>query len=82
MTFPARRLRREYFLSLESKKFPNARLLCLHVGEHFLITKGQDLLVIPESHVPEFKRLLVADYEDRDHGEIAEFMRSNCWRTF
>ena len=57
-------------------------MFCLHVGEHFLITKGQDLLVIPESHVPEFKRLLVAYYEDRDHGEIAEFMRNKCWRTF
>ena len=35
-----------------------------------------------ESHVPEFKRLLVAYYEDRDKGEIVEFMRSKCWRTF
>ena len=51
-------------------------------ANHFMITKGQGLLVIPESHVPEFKRLLVAYYEDRDHGEIAEFMRSKCWRTF
>ncbi len=51
-------------------------------ANHYLISKGQGLIVIPESHVPEFKRLLVAYYEDRDHGEIREFMRSNCWRTF
>ena len=51
-------------------------------ANHYLISQGQGLLVIPESHVPEFKRLLVAYYEDRDTGEIAEFMRSNCWRTF
>lgn len=47
-----------------------------------MIAKGQGLLVIPESHVPEFKRLLVAYYEDRDNGEILEFMRSRCWRSF
>ena len=51
-------------------------------GENDMITKGQGLIVIPESHVPEFKRLLVAYYEDRDQGEITEFMRSKCWRTF
>ena len=51
-------------------------------ANHYLISKGQGLIVIPESHVPEFKRLLVGYYEDRDNGEIAEFMRSKCWRTF
>ena len=51
-------------------------------ANHYLISKGQGLIVIPESHVPEFKRLLVAYYEDRDKGEIVEFMRSKCWRTF
>ena len=49
---------------------------------HYMISKGQGLIVIPESHVPEFKRLLVAYYEDRDHGEIMTFMKSTCWRTF
>lgn len=51
-------------------------------ANHYMITKGQGLIVIPEDHVPEFKRLLVAYYEDRDNGEILEFMRSKCWRTF
>lgn len=51
-------------------------------ANHYLISKGQGLIVIPESHVPEFKRLLVAYYEDRDKGEIVEFMRATCWRTF
>lgn len=51
-------------------------------ANHYMISKGQGLIVIPESHVPEFKRLLVAYYEDRDNGEILEFMRSKCWRTF
>ena len=51
-------------------------------ANHYMIAKGQGLIVIPESHVPEFKRLLVAYYEGRDNGEILEFMRSKCWRTF
>lgn len=51
-------------------------------ANHYMISKGQGLIIIPESYVPEFKRLLVAYYEDRDHGEIVEFMRSKCWRTF
>ena len=51
-------------------------------ANHYMITKGQGLIVIPEGHVPEFKRLLVAYYEDRDNGEILEFMRTNCWQTF
>ena len=51
-------------------------------ANHYMITKGQGLIVIPEDHVPEFKRLLVAYYEDRDKGEILEFMRAKCWRTF
>ena len=65
------------------------RILC-HIAKrasvifanHYMIAKGQGLIVIPESHVPEFKRLLVAYYEDRDHGEIVDFMRNKCWRAF
>ncbi len=52
------------------------------LANHYLISQGQGMLVIPESHVPEFKRLLVAYYEDRDGGEILDFMREKCWRRF
>lgn len=51
-------------------------------ANHFMISKGQGLLVIPESHVLEFKGLLVAYYEDWDSGEIKNFMREKCWRNF
>ena len=49
---------------------------------HFLISKGAGLLVIPESKVPEFKKMLVTYYEDRDNGEILEFMKKYCLKNF
>ncbi len=52
------------------------------LANHYLISQGQGMLVIPESHVPEFKRLLVAYYEGRDSGEILNFMKDKCWRKF
>ena len=51
-------------------------------ANHYMTAQGQGLLVIPEQNVPEFKRLLVAYYEDRDGGETEAFMRAKCWRTF
>lgn len=54
----------------------------VNFANHFLIAHGGGLLVIPEKEVPAFKRLLVAYYEDRDHGEIMDFMKEKCWRKF
>ncbi len=51
-------------------------------ANHYMISKGQGLIVIPENHVPEFKKLLVAYYEDRDQGETMNFMREKCWKSF
>ncbi len=51
-------------------------------ANHYLISQGGGLLVIPEKDVPEFKRLLVAYYENRDNGEIVAFMKEKCWRRF
>lgn len=51
-------------------------------ANHYLISKGAGLLVIPESKVHEFKKLLVAYYEDKDTGEILAFMKKNCWKNF
>ncbi len=51
-------------------------------ANHYLISKGGGIIVIPESQVPEFKRLLVAYYEDKDNGEILKFMKTKCWKYF
>ncbi len=51
-------------------------------ANHYLISRGGGVIVIPENRVPEFKRLLVAYYEDRDKGEIVAFLKANCIKTF
>lgn len=51
-------------------------------ANHFLISQGAGMLIIPEKEVPEFKRLLVSYYEDKDKGEIMGFMKSKCIKTF
>ena len=49
-------------------------------ANHFLIAHGLGLIVIPENHVPEFKRKLVTYYESADIGEIRAFLKEKCWR--
>lgn len=51
-------------------------------ANHYLISKGEGLLVIPENKVFEFKKMLVSYYEDKDNGEIFEFMKKYCWKKF
>lgn len=48
-------------------------------ANHYLIAHGGGLLVVPEKTVPEFKKLLVAYYEDRDTDSIKQFPRNICW---
>lgn len=51
-------------------------------ANHFMISQGEGMIIIPEKDVPEFKRLLVSYYEDRDMGETTEFMKERCIRSF
>ena len=51
-------------------------------ANHYLISHGEGFIAIPEDDVPEFKKLLVAYYEDRDNGEIIEFIKNKGWKTF
>ena len=49
-------------------------------ANHYLIAKGQGLLVIDYQKVNEFKKHLVNYYEDKDYS-IKEFLK-NCWWKF
>ena len=51
-------------------------------ANHYLISQGEGLIVIPEKEVPEFKRLLVDYYEGKDTTTIKTFMKEKCWRKF
>ena len=51
-------------------------------ANHYLISQGAGMLIIPEKEVPEFKLLLVAYYEEKDTGKIMEFMKTKCIKTF
>ena len=51
-------------------------------ANHYLIAHGQGFLVIPEEHVPVFKRLLVRYYEGESIEVLRTFLKENCWQTF
>lgn len=51
-------------------------------ANHYMISHGAGMLIIPEKEVSEFKKLLVSYYEDKDKGEIMEFMKNKCVKTF
>lgn len=48
-------------------------------ANHFLISNGEGLLVIPERSVSEFKTMLVDYYEDKET-PIKNFMKTTCWK--
>ena len=49
-------------------------------ANHYLISKGKGLLAVPVEFVPEFKKLLIAYYEDYDTESIKQFLKEKCWR--
>jgi len=51
-------------------------------ANHYLISKGKGLIVIPEKDVSEFKKLLIAYYEGKNISAIKKFMKEKCWRKF
>ena len=51
-------------------------------ANHYLISQGGGMIIIPEKCVSEFKRLLVTYYEDKYNGEILNFMKKKCIKTF
>ncbi len=51
-------------------------------ANHYLIAHGQGFLVIPEQHVPAFKKMLVKYYEGEDIQVIGTFLKEKCWKQF
>ena len=49
-------------------------------ANHYIISHGLGLLVIPEKEVPEFKKLLVSFYEGENIEIIKNFLKERCWK--
>ena len=49
-------------------------------ANHYLISKGGGLLIVPETDVQAFRKLLVGHYEGTCSNELAAFMKEKCWR--
>ena len=50
-------------------------------ANHYLISRGAGLLVIPEGDVPQFRELLVAYYDGQHEAEMMDFMQKKAYRS-
>lgn len=46
---------------------------------HYLISKGKGIIVIPAEQAEEFKNLLIPYYEGKDEVEIKKFIKEKCY---
>lgn len=48
-------------------------------SNHYLISKGRGIIVIPVELIEEFKDLLILYYEGKDESKIKEFIKDKCY---
>lgn len=48
-------------------------------SNHYLISKGKGIIVIPTELTEKFKDLLIIYYEGKDKGEIEKFIKERCY---
>lgn len=48
---------------------------------HYLISKGKGIIVIPAELTEEFKKILVQYYEEKDEKKIKEFIKEKCYMS-
>jgi len=70
-----------YTMKTQIFKDGNKRSAIIYAN-HFLISHGEGLLVVPEKYTGQFKKLLVGYYEGLDKSEISDFFKTKCWRQF
>jgi len=59
----------------------NKRAVIIFANQ-YLISKGQGLIVVPESSVNVFKRLLIDYYEGENEAIVSNYLIEKCWRKF
>lgn len=50
-------------------------------ANHYLISQGEGLIIIPEKEIEKFKQLLILYYEGKDDS-IKQFLKDRCWKKF
>lgn len=48
---------------------------------HYLISNGKGIIVIPAELTEEFKQLLISYYEGNDDTEIKKFIKEKCYMS-
>ena len=48
-------------------------------ANHYLISKGKGLIVVPDKKVDEYKKLLMDFYESNNSKPLSEFLRKECY---
>ena len=48
-------------------------------SNHYLISKGKGIIVIPAEKTEEFKSLLIPFYEGKDNEKIRAFIKEKCY---
>ena len=51
-------------------------------ANHYLISKGKGLIVIPVDKINKYKELLINYYETNNKKEISKFLKDNCYIKF
>ena len=50
-------------------------------SNHYLISKGKGIIVIPAELTEEFKNLLISYYEENNEEQIKEFLKEKCYMS-
>ena len=50
-------------------------------SNHYLISKGKGIIVIPSEKTEEFKNLLIPFYEGKDNKKIRVFIKEQCYMS-
>ncbi len=50
-------------------------------ANHFLISKGKGLIVIPSNKVDKYKKLLINYYENNEAKDIIKFLKDDCYSS-
>ena len=51
------------------------------LANHYLVSRGKGIIVIPAEETDEFKELLIPYYEGKDKTKIKKFIKEKCYMS-